>query len=431
MRNIFVPNRTVVAIGGFGRVGLNDEIRETLEKEGVLDYGNRLENLVNFGTAAYKEAGQIATLSKPEDYEKARGRVEALHTYVAGLQQVGDATIVLALAERLQPRTHSSGEIDEKRMEVAKTAREAYDHIVKLREAMDTQDVAEVKKQLDGWRTKLKTSLDGMNELAKKAGEQAVFELEKPYEWKRLVTRQEHRWSEEMWATKPFAENLWGDNGKNVYDKLDKLRRFEEGLVSLRNYVREKNAGKKERQEPQTSQTTKTQEERAGKFNSVFDRKLWGISNLEEPIDFRKIGYPLLTISDPESSMKFLFNRPTYNHPQYPGLFSFILKGDIGISPLRLWDEDCNGKSANKIISYMMLKIPTIASPIPAYQDVIEDGKNGFLASNKTEWLKALLKLEDPKLRTKIGEAGYRSVVNKFNIKTIGGKWIKLLKTLS
>jgi glycosyltransferase involved in cell wall biosynthesis len=78
-----------------------------------------------------------------------------------------------------------------------------------------------------------------------------------------------------------------------------------------------------------------------------------------------------------------------------------------------------------------MLKIPTIASPIPAYQDVIEDGKNGFLASNKTEWLKALLKLEDPKLRTKIGEAGYRSVVNKFNIKTIGGKWIKLLKTLS
>jgi hypothetical protein len=140
-------------------------------------------------------------------------------------------------------------------MEVAKTAREAYDHIVKLREAMDTQDVAEVKKQLDGWRTKLKTSLDGMNELAKKAGEQAVFELEKPYEWKRLVTRQEHRWSEEMWATKPFAENLWGDNGKNVYDKLDKLRRFEEGLVSLKNYVREKKEKDNVRQEQLTPAT--------------------------------------------------------------------------------------------------------------------------------------------------------------------------------
>jgi hypothetical protein len=87
-----------------------------------------------------------------------------------------------------------------------------------------------------------------------------------------------------MWATKPFAENLWGDNGKNVYDKLDKLRGFEEGLVSLRNYVREKNAGKKERQEPQTSQTTKTQEER------VFSPEASRAAYLNNLVDFYNTG---------------------------------------------------------------------------------------------------------------------------------------------
>lgn len=168
-----------------------------------------------------------------------------------------------------------------------------------------------------------------------------------------------------------------------------------------------------------------------GKFMSDFDFQLWQNSLSEPPIDFRHLGYELITISDMEFSLRFLFNHPTHIHPQYPKVCSLLLKGDIGISPLRLWDEDCLGKSANKIVSYMILSIPAIASPVPAYEAVIEHGENGFLARTKNEWLAAFEKLQDPKARQKIGQAGFATVVNQFSIKTIGNKWLKLLKTIN
>lgn len=167
-----------------------------------------------------------------------------------------------------------------------------------------------------------------------------------------------------------------------------------------------------------------------GQFMSPFDIKLWKKSGLEKPIDFRKIGQKLITVSEPEMSLRFLANRPTYLYPStYPKAIKLIIKGDIGIAPLRLWDVDCFGKSANKIVSYMMLGLPTIASPIPAYEREIKNGENGFLAKTEGEWISAFEKLQDPQVRSKIGEAGFRSVSDKFDIKTIGKKWMKLLTT--
>ena len=240
LRNMFVPNRTVAAAGGFGRKGLNDEIREVLKKEGVLDYGKQLEHLVDLGTNVLKEAGRIATLSKPEEYEQTKEKVEALHDYVTVLQQLADATIVRALEERLRPVIHAPGEIDDARIEVIKTAREAYDHLSQLREAMDTKDASKVKTELKEWHSKLKKTLDGSQQLAKNAEEQTIFELEKPYEWMAIAVRKEHRTSDEMLATKAFAEE-WGKNGEHFYSRLDRLRGIDEGFVSLKKYVEEKN----------------------------------------------------------------------------------------------------------------------------------------------------------------------------------------------
>ena len=243
LRNIFVPNHTILRTGfretGVITKGLNDQIRETLQKEGVLDYGKQLEHLVDRGRDALKEAGRIATLSKPEEYKQTKEKVEALHDYVTVLQQLSDATIGRALEERLRPIVHSPGEIDDARIEIIKTAREAYDHLSELQEAIDTKDVTRVKTELKEWRSKLKNALDDSQELAKKTEEETIFELERPYEWKVLVVRKEHRTSEEMVATKAFAEE-WGKNGEHFYSKLDKLRGFEEGFVGLEKYMAEK-----------------------------------------------------------------------------------------------------------------------------------------------------------------------------------------------
>ena len=243
-RNMFVPNHTVLRAGfreGVVSKGINDEIRETLKKEGVLDYGRQLDDLVDLGTNALKEAGRIATLSKPEEYEQAKAKVETLHESVITAQQLADATIRRALEERLRPVTHAPGEIDDARIEVIRTAREAYDHLSKLQEAMDKNDAAQIKTKLKEWRSKLKKMLDDMHHLAKSAGEQTLFELGRQYEWSVLVVREERRINDEngMLATKAFAEE-WGKNGEHFYSRLDKLKGSEEGFMKLEAYLEEK-----------------------------------------------------------------------------------------------------------------------------------------------------------------------------------------------
>lgn len=78
---------------------------------------------------------------------------------------------------------------------------------------------------------------------------------------------------------------------------------------------------------------------------------------------------------------------------------------DIGLAPLV--DNTFNrGKSELKYLEYSALGIPTVASDIPPYSPVIEDGKTGYLAKTEAQWVKRLCQLvEDEELRKKIGSA--------------------------
>lgn len=83
---------------------------------------------------------------------------------------------------------------------------------------------------------------------------------------------------------------------------------------------------------------------------------------------------------------------------------------DIGVMPLTAdsWSE---GKCGFKLIQYLGLGIPAVASPVGVNKKIIAHGENGFLAESEVEWKEALFALlTNSELRKKFGQHG-RSVV--------------------
>ena len=104
---------------------------------------------------------------------------------------------------------------------------------------------------------------------------------------------------------------------------------------------------------------------------------------------------------------------------------------DIGIMPMP--DNDwTRGKCAFKIIQYMAVGIPSVASPVGMNLEVIQDGVNGFFASNKKDWIDKLsLLIEDPDLRASVGKNGRRTVGERYSLKVMGPRFVEILENVS
>ncbi|MEW6614401.1 MAG: glycosyltransferase family 4 protein [Thermodesulfobacteriota bacterium] len=91
-------------------------------------------------------------------------------------------------------------------------------------------------------------------------------------------------------------------------------------------------------------------------------------------------------------------------------------KLDIGIYPLPD-DERSKAKTPFKTIQYMSVGVPAVVSRVGGNIDIVQDGVNGFLASKEEEWFEKLSRLfENPELRVKIGNAGRKTVEERFSL---------------
>jgi len=93
-----------------------------------------------------------------------------------------------------------------------------------------------------------------------------------------------------------------------------------------------------------------------------------------------------------------------------------LLQMNIGIMPL---EEDAwsKGKCGFKLIQYLSLGIPAIASPVGVNQQIIEEGKNGFLATTIEQWQQAIDTLvDDEALRKQMGTAGRSKIEKDYSI---------------
>jgi glycosyltransferase involved in cell wall biosynthesis len=108
-----------------------------------------------------------------------------------------------------------------------------------------------------------------------------------------------------------------------------------------------------------------------------------------------------------------------------------LQKLDIGIMPLpdEPWER---GKCGYKLIQYMALGLPVVASPVGANRQIVQDGVNGFLASMPLEWKAALAKLlENASQRRQMGATGRQCVEKIYSLHVQASRLIAMLEQIA
>lgn len=114
----------------------------------------------------------------------------------------------------------------------------------------------------------------------------------------------------------------------------------------------------------------------------------------------------------------------------YLQLQRLTAKMDINIAPLVV-DDFNQSKSEIKIFEAALVGVPTIASPIQPYKNLITSGKNGYIASTHDEWKKQLETLiSSPELRSKMGEQARRDFVETYRVENVAKTAIQIYREL-
>jgi glycosyltransferase involved in cell wall biosynthesis len=99
---------------------------------------------------------------------------------------------------------------------------------------------------------------------------------------------------------------------------------------------------------------------------------------------------------------------------------------DIGLMPLPD-DQWTRGKCGLKGLVSMSMGAASVMSPVGVNTEIVSHGENGFLPRSDDEWLDVLLQLAtDAALRTRIGDAGRGTVVERYSV----ARWEETLAAL-
>ena len=88
------------------------------------------------------------------------------------------------------------------------------------------------------------------------------------------------------------------------------------------------------------------------------------------------------------------------------------------------WSE---GKCGFKLIQYLSLGIPAVASPVGVNRIIIGEANKALLCTTQEEWRQALLTLvKNPGLRKVTGEQGREKIVSNYSIQANAGLFVSL-----
>ena len=103
---------------------------------------------------------------------------------------------------------------------------------------------------------------------------------------------------------------------------------------------------------------------------------------------------------------------------------------DVGVYPLAD-DEWSKGKCGFKAIEFMACGVPVVAAAVGVNREIVQDGRNGFLAAGEDEWVDKLGRLlSDPDLRRRFAAAGRRTVEERYSVHVNAPKLAATLRTV-
>ncbi len=106
-----------------------------------------------------------------------------------------------------------------------------------------------------------------------------------------------------------------------------------------------------------------------------------------------------------------------------------LAEADIGVAIKPLDDLYQQRKPATKVISYMAAALPVVCTPSQSDRQVIHHGKTGFFAYNDEQWYAYLHALvQDPSLRSRIGNAAHRQVIESYGDKQVAAVYEDLFE---
>jgi hypothetical protein len=135
--------------------------------------------------------------------------------------------------------------------------------------------------------------------------------------------------------------------------------------------------------------------------------------------------------------LRFASDRRLTRTPWGPDeVYRRMKQADIGIIPIEpdserdpraLWRV----KSENRLTLMMAMGLSVVATPIPAYEAVVRQGVDGFLAPDEQTFIKSLNALRDPVMRETVGANARQTALSRYSIALQAERLIAALGELS
>ena len=137
-------------------------------------------------------------------------------------------------------------------------------------------------------------------------------------------------------------------------------------------------------------------------------------------------------IEVPEALARFssrIVHRPLVPWQELPGILAAV---DVNLAPLETGNAFTECKSSIKFLEAALVGVPTVATPLPDFRRVIDDGRNGLLATTDDEWRRALdVLMSSPGLRRSLGDAALADAEGTQTTASGGAAYLATLRAAS